>query len=118
MTVTRWVNHHPAFIAEMNFLRETQREKQVSIAKRVTEKAILAVEAAIDNDDVDVALKWLRLPPPQGQTDERSRPTDSVEVVENHRKRMPSTLDELMGSTGGERTESEAESDLIERMGS
>ena len=112
VTVTRWVNHHPAFIAELNRVRADLARQTLSKIVRLTELAMEVVEKALEAGDREAALRWLRLVPPSLMTPAVG-PTESVDVVEHVRAGM--ALDELF-LTGDERTTEEAERMLSGRL--
>lgn len=61
ITVTRWCNHHPEFIAERN-RRQIERAARIAVASdAVTMRAIEVVSEAIEGGDAAMALRWLRL---------------------------------------------------------
>ncbi len=60
VTVTRWMHHHPAFIAELNRRRLERANHLVTQTARTTAKAMQLVESAIDGGDIQAALAWLR----------------------------------------------------------
>lgn len=92
VTVTRWVNHHPAFIAELNQLRsDAVREAQEDI-KRTTQNAIDLVSSAIDGGDVGVALRWLRLGTMSSLTAQPPGSAEPNQVVESVRRSLPSAI--------------------------
>jgi len=61
VTVTRWVSHHPAFIAELNRRKiERVREHERAVAE-LTRAAVATVGKAVADGDVRAAVDWLRL---------------------------------------------------------
>ena len=114
VTVTRWVNHHPAFIAEMNRLRtDTTNRMQAKIAQ-VTESALEVVQTAVAAGDLQTAQWWLRLVPPSLVS--AVGPTESVDVVESVRAGMRSPLLAEAMPAGLEQTTEEAERMISERL--
>ena len=61
VTVSRWVRHHPAFIAEMNRRRVERLEHLSAQIGDVTSRAIDVVAKAISDGDLSTALAWVRL---------------------------------------------------------
>jgi hypothetical protein len=115
VTVTKWANHHPAFIAEMNRARADLVHRTHSTVAEVTERALDVVRRAIEGGDVETALRVLRLMPPTLE-EPAIGPTESAEVVERARRLMSTALDE-MPYTGGEATTEDAERLISERLG-
>ncbi len=88
VTSTRWANHHPAFVAEMNRGYLVALEDHRANVERVTGKAMGVTEQAIDAGDVAAAFRWYQLStPPQPRV---VGATDSRQVVEAKRATMPS----------------------------
>jgi DNA topoisomerase VI subunit B len=114
VTVTRWVNHHPAFIAELNRARADLARRTRSKIVRVTKLAMEVVEASLEAGDQEAALKWLRIVPPS-LTISVVGPTGSVDVIEQVRSGMPSPHEEMI-SSGHERTTEEAEREIARRL--
>jgi hypothetical protein len=52
-TVTRWAGHVPAFKATLNRYRHAIATDQIETARRVRGKALAAIEAALDNGEID-----------------------------------------------------------------
>jgi hypothetical protein len=114
VTVTRWVNHHPAFVAQMNQAKLDVANQAVVKIGRLTDLALDVVHAALEEGDRGVALKWLNLVPPVPKP-EYPDPTDPRDVIERVRARMPSAL--LVALTDGdERTTEEAEAEIKRRL--
>ena len=57
VTVTRWVNHHPAFIAEVNRVRADLANRTQAKIVRVTDLALEVVQTALEAGDLETALK-------------------------------------------------------------
>ncbi len=90
VTITRWANHHPAFVAEMNRGHLAALEDHRANVERVTGKAMGVIEQAIDAGDVAAAFRWYQL---NAQHPHRVvGATDSRQVVEAKRAAMPSAL--------------------------
>ncbi len=88
VTITRWANHHPAFVAEMNRGYLVALEGHRATVERVTGKAMGVIEQAIDGGDVAAAFRWYQL---NAQHPHRVvGATDSRQVVEANRATMPS----------------------------
>jgi hypothetical protein len=114
VTVTRWANHHPAFITALNRAQADLVHGMRSKVFELTEGALDVVGTAIEAGDVETALRWLRLMPPALE-ESTSDPTEPAEVVERVRKRMPTALDKLL-VTGDEPTTEDAERLITERL--
>jgi hypothetical protein len=108
------VNHHPAFIAELNRLRAQAALRTYETARRVTGAAIAAVEKAIAEGNVDVALRWLRMGTLEVATRLPGGAMHSWQVVEEVRRGMGSPLDDLRHSH--ERSVSDAEALITRRL--
>ena len=105
VTVTRWANHHPAFIAELNAIQGAARVRMRTVVGRVTEKALRAVETSIEEGEVDIAVKWLRLVPGILVDSEFKGPSDSVVVVEKIREGKGLKMLEILQRADGYSTE-------------
>jgi len=119
VTVTRWANHHPAFIAELNRLQQEALSVCSTGLLRITTDALEVVGRALERDDGELALRWMRiaLPAIQGRSlPVRLGQVESTEVVEDHRSRMPTALDEGI-QMGIQRSTTEAELDIRARLG-
>lgn len=113
VTVKRWVNHHPAVIAEMNRIRlDAARQTQEQL-RRLTARALEVVEGALSSGDLEAAFRWLRLVPPPPVVS-AAGPTESRNVVEQVRLRLSSPLEELI-SLGNERSTEDAEHEIAQR---
>jgi hypothetical protein len=116
VTVTRWVNHHPAFIAELNRLEHEALTACYQGLLRTTRSAINVAARALEGDDGDFALRWLRVALPSIARNAhltQDHPRSSTSVVEDHRRSMRSALDEGL-SLGVERSTGEAEAEIID----
>ena len=86
VTVTRWANYHPEFIAETN-RRRTQRAELLAVrSESVTLSALDLVARACEEGDKVTALGWLRLVGLAGlleaeRTRGRSSPMSGAEVL-------------------------------------
>jgi hypothetical protein len=114
VTVTRWVAHHPAVIAELNHLRAESASESAAQIGRVTRAALAAVEAAINDGDINAAFKWFRFVAPASVATSFG-PIESHDVVEQRRRGMPSYLQELLG-VDTERTTNDAEEDFARQL--
>lgn len=118
VTVTRWTNHHPAFIAELNRLKEEAISTFSSEILGVTNAAVRVVSRALESDDSEIALRWLRLALPvvgASAAHPKARAIDSRAVVEEHRQGMPSAFEDGL-QRGFERSTLEAEADILDRL--
>lgn len=118
VTITRWANHHPAFVAELNRLKEETVAACSAEILHLTASAMEVLSRALQDDDGEIALRWLRIAVPlvaSRATHQADSPRDSREFVEDHRQGMPSTFDSGM-RIGFERSTAEAEADLIEYL--
>jgi hypothetical protein len=78
-TVSRWVNHHPAFRAELQQRRLDRVRRNEQRLHELTTAALDAVREAVDSGDQATALQWLKIagirsavdPPPEAVTPER-----------------------------------------------
>lgn len=95
VTVTRWANHHPAFVAEVGRLRNEQRADVREAVRLVTTTAIEAVAERVADGDADMALRWLRLGLATDVFAPEVLPDEPADVVESVRTRMPTSLDAL-----------------------
>ncbi len=98
VTVTRWTNHHPAVVAELNRARTEALMRQRVAASRLTEKAIAVIDEALDDGDRAVALRWYSMN--VRAIDIPELPVESADVVEARRLKMPSTIDQMIAATG------------------
>ena len=115
VTVTRWVNHHPAFVAELNRLRHEAFSACYLEILGTTRAAIGVANRALETDNGDFALRWLRLALPgidRNASLAQTAPRDSIAVVETHRRSMRSTLEEGL-ALGPERSTHDAEAELL-----
>lgn len=112
ITVTRWTNHHPAFIAEPNRLHSEAAAEAREAMRRVTRAALTVVEAAIEDGNVDAAFRWLRLGPLPCATTPPSGPVDSDAVVADVRVSTSPALEALLADLNG-MTTAEAESLIV-----
>src|SRR5690349_14650401 len=66
-TVTRWANHHPAFIAERNRLQAeaaaAAAAEAATITRRITIAALETIEGEIATGNADAAFRWLKVSP-------------------------------------------------------
>ena len=114
VTVTRWVNHHPAFIAELHQLRlEAARDAEALVAE-TTRRALRLVSNAVEEGNLDAAFRWLRLGTLTSVARPPTGPADSREVVERVRATMPDCLSTMMAERDA--TSVEAESAILERL--
>ncbi len=61
VTVSRWLHHHPAFIAELN-RRQVERASRVAArSDELTLRAMEVVAQAVEQGETSVAIQWLRL---------------------------------------------------------
>ena len=105
VTVTRWVNHHPAVIAAMNNSRLESQARHQFITSQLMEKAMSVIEAALDEGDRSVAIRWLSMTTHHHRMD--VGPIESSAVVEEARTAMPTFVEEVLAT--GERTAADAE---------
>jgi hypothetical protein len=113
VTVTRWANHHPAFIAELNQLRSDLAQEARAAVARTTRTALDVVSGAIEAGSVEAAFRWLRLGTLQLTTSSPGGPTDSHDIVERVRLSLP--LTRLLMS-GDDVTTSDAEDVIARRL--
>ena len=111
-TVNGWRNHHPAFIAALNWRHREMRE---GFAIRVMElqlKALEVVGAALEAGDVQPALAFLKLglPVPAG-----NGPVVAEQVVE---EKTGSPVKDLMDRLDSAETRPQVERDLLDRLAS
>lgn len=99
VTVTRWANHHPAFVAEVNRLRADQIKQTAAMIRAVTEGALDVIGSAIAGGDVGVAVQWCRMALPLAVTTVPDQPTESVDVVDQRRRTLPTVVDDLLTDT-------------------
>ena len=117
VTVSRWANHHPAFIAEVNRLRIEAAEQAVATVRRITSAALAVVESAVEAGDLEAALKWLRLGTLRSLTAVAGGATDPVAVIEGVRRSMPTALATLLSDPNDPST-ADAEALIVARLGS
>lgn len=113
--VTRWVNHHPAFIAEMNQIRSDASVSAAAAVERVTRAALEVVEQAMSEGNVDAALRWLRLVTLRDITALHDGPTDSRVIVDAVRQRLPTSLMKMFDDLDDPTTR-DAESAIAQRL--
>ncbi len=98
-TVTRWANHHPAFIAQRNRLQAeaaaTAAAEAATVRRRITTAALETIEAEIAAGNADAAFRWLKVSPPTSGVAACPGPMEAVAVVDAVRLSMPGVLDEL-----------------------
>jgi hypothetical protein len=115
VTVTRWANYHPEFIAELNRLRADNATKAVAQVAQITNLALDAIEGAVSGGDVDAAFRWVRLVHPTTVTAPPSGPIESSAVVEATRRAMPDKLLAMLGADT-QATTREAEQFIADRL--
>lgn len=109
VTVTRWVNHHPASITALNVGKADHANEMKARAHGLTRMALDVVEGALNAGDVRAALQWLRLHPPREVAPDAA--TTPEGVVETVRAAMPSPLDVVL--TAHEMSTEDAESAIV-----
>ena len=109
ITVTRWVNHHPATIAELNAALMEARTRHRFVVCRLMAKSMRVVEEALDDGDRAAAFRWYALNV-HHQTSEIG-PVDSTVLVEQARRAMPTVLEEIVAS--GEKSTADAEAKIL-----
>lgn len=114
VTVTRWANHHPAFIAEHNRFRVDLQEILRLKMERASGSALDVVQGALERGDVGVALRWLQLVCPLRQP--APGPTDSRDVVEVVRLGMRPPLLADAEALGLEHNRDDAERWIRQRL--
>ena len=120
VTITRWANHHPAFIAELNRMQQETLAICSTELIRITADALEVIARALEHDNGDLALRWMRIALPAIQARSlpvRVGPVDSSGVVDEHRLSMPTVLEEGI-HMGFQRSTLEAEDDFNERLAS
>ena len=102
VTVTRWVHHHPAFVAELNRRRFERLELISKRCHQVTLRAMDLVEAEIEEGGLSAALNWLRIAP----------------VFVRASAQPPNRIDRSMTASGiiDQATESAAMSETLEML--
>ena len=115
VTVTRWALHHPEFKAELNRRMSDAADEASALVIRVTNAALVTIEKAMNNGDLDAAFRWLRSVPLTTVTSQPDGPLLSVEVVEKVRLAMPDDISEIIRKSG-ERTTMEAEEIVLSRL--
>ena len=60
VTVSRWANHHPAFIAEMNRRRRELLAESADRIRRLDNLALRSVQERIENGDPGAADAWIK----------------------------------------------------------
>ena len=78
--VTRWVHHHPAFIAEMTRRKFARYESLASCADEVSRQSIALVQDAVLNGDLATALTWLKLASNLGRFRDHAIPAEDAEI--------------------------------------
>lgn len=84
VTVSRWVHHHPAFLAELNRRIVERAHRVTTQADELTLKAMTVLSRAIDEGDTSAAIQWLRLLGPTAlsiQSREPDRPLSAEAVI-------------------------------------
>ena len=114
VTVTRWRNHHPAFIARMNEFRSEIAAQIELAAEQHTGAALRVVGQALAESDLTAALRWLGIS--SRFVGARIGPKDSTEVVECFRRGLPSELDRMISFDQGPSVE-DAEAQILRRLG-
>jgi hypothetical protein len=115
VTVTRWVNHHPAFIAELHQLRLEAARDAAALVVETTRRALRVVSDAVEEGNLDAAFRWLRLGTLASVAGPTEGPADSHQVVERVRATMPDFLTQMLAEGGP--TSADAEAALLERLG-
>jgi hypothetical protein len=108
ITVTRWVNHHPAVIAELNGALLEARTRYRFVVSRLMEKSMRVVEEALDKNDRAAAFRWYALNPHHHAA--QIGPVEPMAVVEQVRRAMPTFLEEIAAS--GDRSTADAEAKI------
>ncbi len=84
VTVSRWLHHHPAFVAELN-RRQVERASRVAArSDELTFKAMEVVAQAVEQGDTSAAIQWLRLLGPAlhaGADRKRERPLSAEAII-------------------------------------
>ena len=111
ITVTRWANHHPAFIAALNIGKVDHANEMRARVAHLTRLALDAMETALASGDARLAVQWLRIHEPVVSADDA--PTTPEGVVEGVRATMPTELDAAIATY--ERSTSEAEAAIANR---
>lgn len=60
-TVSKWQNHHPGFIAELNLRREQLREERTDRIRDLDAQALAVISDAVEQGDRSAAMDWLKL---------------------------------------------------------
>lgn len=84
--VSRWANHHPGFIAELNQRRLDRRRALATEVRAIDRLAIANVRAAIEAGDTAASFAWLRHISPRAATEEPIGPTTPEKVIEAQAK--------------------------------
>ena len=108
ITVTRWANHHPAFVAAVNQGKVDRSNKLRARADELTLQALEVVEAAVRKGDTRAALTWLKLQ--QIPTALPVLPVLPEDVIEQVRCSLPTALE--IALSGDERSTPEAEREI------
>ncbi len=89
VTVSRWVRHHPAVVAELRARRADASRELGEKIRAVTMRALDVVAGEVEAGNVRVSLAWLRCVPLAVMADEPDGPTDPAEVLEAARRELP-----------------------------
>lgn len=89
VTVTRWVNHHPEFIAEMNRSRAELLLEVRNAAARLTTASLHVMLEAVLSGDAEAAFRWLRLLGAANLLTAETGPLDAADVIEDVRLSLP-----------------------------
>ena len=94
VTVSRWFNNHPAFVAEMNYLCVENIRRVENHTKQATLKSLNLVLEELAESNVNVALKWLSLAQKGFIGGSQKAPVTSEAVLELFRDEMehPTTV--------------------------
>jgi hypothetical protein len=111
-TVSRWVRHHPAFVAEMNTRKEDRLLESQRQALELNALALGNIRVALEAGDAEMSLRWMKTCGHDFFSLLHIGPTESKEVIENKRKRLPSLMDWDNG-----RTVDSAETVVIAELG-
>ena len=114
VTVSKWSNHHPAFVAALATLRRDAVMEARAAALRITRTALDVVFATIDAGDVEAAFKWLRMGSGAALVMQPAEALTSHDVVEEVRRTMPDELSQMLSSLGP--THEAAESVILGRL--
>jgi hypothetical protein len=91
-TVSRWAKHHPGFQASLNLHREALGVEQADRLQRIGAKALVVIEAALDEGDRATATVVLRVMAGARFFQPDSRPTDPAEILDAEISRLRITL--------------------------